>query len=52
MARNAPTRSAIAIGPPDARIDKTALPTSICFVLENIFCAIWKKSVHSPTSPG
>ena len=50
-ARNAPILSAIPIGPPLQKILITALPTSIFFVLENIWCANWKKSVQSPTSP-
>ena len=51
-ARNDPTRSACGIGPPLARIDITALPTSIFLVRANIAVATWKKSVQRPTSPG
>jgi hypothetical protein len=39
-------------GPPEPRIDITALPTSIRSVRANICPATWKKSVQSPTSPG
>ena len=50
-AQKFPIRSATAIGPPFANMDRTALPTSICLVCAIVSMASWKKSVQSPTSP-
>jgi len=44
-------RSAVATGPPLAKMLSTAEPTSMRFVRWKESCESWKKSVHSPTSP-
>ena len=44
-------RSACAIGPPDARIETTALPISMFDVRRNDSIASCGKSVQRPTSP-